>query len=87
MHQLSGFNKKIMTSQIKQHCWKGMCVGGKGVTEADKGSAWKLLIMKRWWSSPRIDFRLLWLLSVLHLLVPAKYTPELNRVLLTLHLC
>lgn len=31
MHQLSGFNKKIMTSQIK-HCWKGMCVGGKGVT-------------------------------------------------------
>lgn len=21
-----------MTSQIKQHCWKGMCVGGKGVT-------------------------------------------------------
>lgn len=32
MHQLSGFNKKIMTSQIKQHCWKGMCVGGKGVT-------------------------------------------------------
>lgn len=43
MHHLNEFNEKIMTSQIKQHCWKGMCVGGKGVMEAaDKDSAWKL---------------------------------------------
>lgn len=33
----------IMISQIKQHCWKGMCVGGKGFMEAsDKDSVWKL---------------------------------------------
>lgn len=34
MHQLSGSNEKIMVSQIKQRCWKGMRVGGKGVTGA-----------------------------------------------------
>lgn len=36
MHQLSGFNKKIMISQIKQRYWKGMWVGGKGVTQAGR---------------------------------------------------
>lgn len=25
-----------MISQINQRCWKGMCVGGKGVTEAGR---------------------------------------------------
>lgn len=25
-----------MISQVKQHCWKGMCVGGKGLREAGR---------------------------------------------------
>lgn len=86
MHQLSGFSKKIMTSQIKQHCWKGMCVGGKGVTRGRQRLSLETADNEMV-GLPSVGFRLLCLLSVfLYLLVPAKYMQELNRVLLTLHL-
>lgn len=81
-----GLTGKIMISQIRQHCWKGMCVGGKGVTEADR----QRLCLETADNEEvvgllQIGFRLLWLpSSLLHLLVTAMYVLEINGVLLIL---
>lgn len=63
-----------------------MCVGGKGVTEADKGSALETADNEEVVELPSNGFQTALASVFLHLLVPAKYIPELNSVLLTLHL-
>lgn len=63
-----------------------MCVGGKGVTEADRQRlCLETADNEEVVGSLQIDFRLLWLpSSLLHLLVTAMYILEINGVLLIL---